>query len=450
MDIKLKNISKSFGAKEVLKNISVTFESGKINAILGENGAGKTTLANIIQQYPGVAKIDQTPLLANELTILQNIYLCNNGRLTKRQIKAKISELCAKWCPDLNLKKRIYNCGADERFFASLLSKLVYDPQILILDEPASRLDWQEKRTLYANLRPLAEKGLNIIIITHSMSEAELYTDTITVLEHGRIAERYENSRDFERNRFSFLAKEENTNSANPLLSPVKTRNADYLMKFEHLKSSPLNEPKIIDASFALERGKVTLIQGSGDDGLLTLERALTGMSRNSIHGKITFRRGRHLVHKNLFWSGSSPKKIRNSLGKNSVALVSSDKLYLSSNPNLTVCQMLCIHQKKDDVDFACSIINRSRVNTGSQELTDTLSGGMLQKLILERELSLNPKLIILSEPLQGLDQASAQAFCQRLRSLSYGGKTILVLSSTDFPTVYTDKIYILQKGVLS
>ncbi|HAC31721.1 MAG TPA: hypothetical protein DCF70_03755, partial [Treponema sp.] len=254
MDIKLKNISKSFGAKEVLKNISVTFESGKINAILGENGAGKTTLANIIEQYPGVAKIDQTPLLANELTILQNIYLCNNGRLTKRQIKAKISELCAKWCPDLNLKKQIYNCGADERFFASLLSKLVYDPQILILDEPASRLDWQEKRTLYANLRPLAEKGLNIIIITHSMSEAELYTDTITVLEHGRIAERYENSRDFERNRFSFLANEENTNAANPLLRAVKTRNADYLMKFEHLKSSPLNEPKIIDASFALER----------------------------------------------------------------------------------------------------------------------------------------------------------------------------------------------------
>ena len=109
----------------------------------------------------------------------------------------------------------------------------------------------------------------------------------------------------------------------------------------------------------------------------------------------------------------------------------------------------LPVKNKKESITLAQEILNKTNINTTLNEKINTLSGGMLQKLLLEKEISYNPDILILCEPLQGLDSKSSEIICTRIKQLKNQGKTILILSSVDFPTEYADTTYYLEGGTL-
>ena len=371
MTLELRDISLRYSKKIVLESLNLTFEGGQIHALLGENGAGKSTTANIIcgelkpdsgeifiYKNPvtfsnpkaaieqGICYVHQTPMLADSITVRENLLLG-----IKKEYQKNIAPVTKMWIPQIALETYAKELSSGMRFFVALCSALIKQPRLLLLDEPTALLDEQQKAFLFENLTVLAQGGMNIIVITHNMEEAEKYCDTIDFLEDGHVVPK---------------------KSLPELSADAKNR-----------------------------ANQITLLQDLSDDGLATLEKKL------------------------INWVLSSERK--------NCAVVPTDRKYTASNPNLTVLDMLTSAldiPENQKPAVALQMIKNAGVNITPFEKCKNLSGGMLQKLIFERELFNNPSLLLLCNPLQGLDTLTCDKTLARIKKAAKDGSCVLVLSN--------------------
>lgn len=487
MDIALSHVSKKYLHKVVLDNLSVSFHGGMIHALLGENGAGKSTTAAILSgalQYDsgeilvdnrivhfenqrdavkaGIVCVRQRPLLADSISVMENIllgteYSSAGRRLRRRDIMQEAGKYRQKWAPRLDFNARVVHIGGDERFYTSIISMLICRPGVLILDEPSALLDWEQRRALYANIRELADGGMNVIVITHIMQEAELYTDTVTVLRKGKAAEQYKNSKMF--------YTEKNADPAETSAAPVQlytdkdsgnsTCGRVYCdsckekraVAFTNISVRPKKRPALYNVSFTARCGTLTLIKGLQESGLGTLENVVTGMEPAHAGGLMTIKTASSCREINLKSKSVTPYFLRYKTGLHT-AIIPSDRTFRASHPDLSIGQLLCAMRKGTvDKDYADELISRAGVTVKSGETAAALSGGMLQRLILARELDTGPLYIIACEPLQGLDTQSSYRTSKLLASFASRGCIVLVLSSSDFPENLCGAVYRLEGG---
>lgn len=407
MTLELCDICLRYSKKTVLDNLSLSFEGGQIHALLGENGAGKSTTANIIcgEIKPdsgqifvdkesinfgspkdaiehGICYVHQTPMLADSISVKENLLLG-----IKKEYRKNILPVAQNWIPEIPLKTCVKNLSSGMRVFTALCSALIKCPRLLILDEPTALLDENQKAFLFDRLRHLAKEGMNIILITHNMDEAENYCDTIDFLEDGKLAQK----------------------KPLPLIKDILSRESTDI---------PENRVPLHNLDLKLYKGKITLVQGLAEDGLDSLEKTV-------------------IERKGL------PMK---------AAIIPTDRKYTASNPNLSVLQMLTaaldIPQNQKET-VAAEMIQNAGVNITLHEKCRNLSGGMLQKLLFERELYNNPQLLILCNPLQGLDTVTCTATCERIKKAAHGGAAILILSYGAFPSKLSDIFYRLNNRKL-
>lgn len=490
MQINLKNICKNYSEKEVLKSIDVEFASGKINALLGENGAGKSTLAKIlagditpdsgniildgIQKSfssskdsldNGIVLVHQKPLLSSAISVKDNIFLfcdyfepkiifSNKKAEQKKLFEQKLSSVLEKWTPSLNTDCRVKDIGGDLRFYTALIGALLREPRCLILDEPSALLNTQQRIQLYFNLNELCSNGTTVIVITHNKSEAVEYAHTVTLLSDGAVFKQFNSGKEYKdflldnnkvlpqnnsnSNTFSVFM---NTKISSKEKSAVQKNS--FCFEAENLTAFPKNKPALLNASFKVFYNSITIVTGLQESALGTLEDIICGMNDFKAEGKITFDNRQFELKKGNYTSAF--------LRKNKVAVVPSDRNLRGSHPALTVKQLLTVYCtdkfEKTLTDFAEKIISNSGVNTTPQDYVSSLSGGMLQRLILERELSLGGNFIILCEPLQGLDSSAQKDFCERLLLLRNSGKAILILGTSDFPVGLCDFSVSMEGG---
>ncbi|MCR5288542.1 MAG: ATP-binding cassette domain-containing protein [Treponema sp.] len=473
MTITLESISKIYTRKTALLHINTTFSGGAIHSIVGENGAGKSTLAKILcgdisptngkilldgqpvtlkNQHDaiklGIVTVRQRPLLADSITVQENIFLGSDVFEKKQNFLDHLHTLHQKWAPQLTLSSFVYNIGGDDRFYTALLSALCRNPKVLLLDEPTSLLNDNQRITLYTNLRDLARTGVNIIIITHSMDEATNYSDTVTVLEKGTIQAFYSNSKAFNKGSPGYITFD---TLKDPITAPSH-KNAEFDQKtekklsFSHITVKPLKRPALSDISFSVTKGQLILIQGLTEDGLDTLEHLVTGMEESPCKGSV--RCGTTTI--NLAQKPLTPRILRDRSGI-CAAIIPSNRTFRGSNPHLTVEQIASVYTSAQQAHVhAQELIKKANIIITPEELGANLSGGMLQRLIIERELATNPDFLILTEPLQGIDSKRAGDIYNRLVSLVHRGTGVLVLTTADFPTSQCDAIYKLHRGKLT
>ena len=490
MDIALAHVSKRYLHKTVLDDLSVSFRGGMIHALLGENGAGKSTTAAILSgalQYDsgeiliggnavhfenqrdavkaGIVCVRQRPLLADSISVMENIllgteYSSAGRKLTRRNVLHEAEKYRQKWAPQLDFRARVVHIGGDERFYASLIAALICGPGVLILDEPSALLDWEQRRALYANIRELAEGGMNIIVITHIMQEAELYTDTVTVLRKGKAAEQYEHSRAFTA---EMCAEACISSSA----GAVRTSAGEYAdgecgktgcascrekctVTFTDITVRPKKRPALFGVSFRAECGALTLIKGLRESGLGTLENVVTGMESARTEGLAAIETSSSRCELTLKSKKLTPHFLRYKTGLHT-AIIPSDRTFRASHPNLSIGQLLCaMHDGMVNRDYTDRLIRKADVAIQGDEKALDLSGGMLQRLILARELDTAPLYIIACEPLQGLDAQSACSTAKLLASFASKGCAVLVLSSSDFPEELCGSVYTLEGGKIT
>ena len=388
MKISLSSIKMQFSYKTVLDGVDCSFEEGQIHALIGENGQGKSTLARIIcgEIKPASGSI----FLDQKLFVPENVHLAiEHGIIMVRQRPLLASSVSIKenlllgmksfsnekalsilqsFCPDLKLSAKVQSCTGDQRFFISLTGALLKNPKILILDEPSALLTEKQTENLYNALEKLADSGMNIIVITHFPEELK-YAHTVTKLADGK----------------AFIQKRSDFNS-----SAAENKNA--LENFDSVSSSG-------SASSPGSASKPSSV----------------------IH--LTFPTLSHL------------EKEENRLARENpgCTYIPSDKTFRGSHPDLTISQLLTACYKgpwKNRRAYIEKLINSAQIQILPSEKVRSLSGGMLQRLILEREIAKNSNTVIMAEPFQGLDTERTLFIKTRIDELASQGKTVYVLET--------------------
>ncbi len=472
MNITLCDISKHYTLKKALNKVSVSFAEGKIHALLGENGAGKSTLANIITGSviptagsisiddtqisfrstkdalaAGISCVQQRPLLATSITARENILLGLKSSLFSLFTPPKeLMELKQIWCPTLDLNSKVKDLGGNYRFYIALLKALLHHPKCLILDEPSAFLDMDERQKLYTSLKELASKGTNIIVITHSTAEAVTYTDDVVILKEGSVHKIYATSKLYEQEIDTTDCNDypkTNITSDKNLFSANKKKCFELI----NAQSRPKNRPILMDACLTVNYGEITAVSGLKEAALDTLEDLVTGMVSSYSKGFAIHNSSNQTYKLNLSKGELTSRYLR----KHKVSIIPSDRTFRASNPELTVQQLLTPYYRgSKPYDYSINLINKANINITPEQKAFNLSGGMLQRLILQRELSQDPTFIILCNPMQGLDIASQSTLAYTIQNLAQAGKAILIVGTQDFPLTLCSRVYTLQSGILN
>ena len=481
MNITTRNLTKRYLLKTALDSLSVTFVAGKIHALVGENGAGKSTLAGMLSGdiqpsdgeilldgrivrfssakdalKSGIVLVHQRPLLAAGITAKENIILQLQATGEKSFLLPAPSptmlDLRDIWAPSLNLNAHVKDLGGNLRFYTALIGALLQQPKVLMLDEPSAFLDMAERTHLYAHLRNLADTGTNIIVITHSHAEATNCADTITRLKKGKLEEKgsLETSLTLRCEGVASIPLSPRTDRPktcdpspegtddSPQTMPPRDANA---ISLTHVSSRPKFRPVLLDTTFSARFGEITAITGLQEAAMDTLEDVLTGMETSSAKGEFTLTdaQGTHTVSANHV----TPQFLR----AHGAAIVPSDRNFRAANPAITVEQLLSVYAKKQPRETALRLIAQAGVAITPEQRVSNLSGGMLQRLILMRELSTDPSILLLCTPMQGLDIQAQGNLCQTLSALAQQGKAIVVLGTQDFPMTLCRKVYQMEAG---
>lgn len=478
--VQVSNLCKHFSSKSVLNNISVTFQAGKVYALLGENGAGKSTFASILTgsqrpssgticidgegfqtlttadaQRMGICIVHQRPLLASSLTARENIVLGSEpqlpfGIINKKQIFKLTETLKQTYLSELEMPLNTQSAylTADMRFFTAYLAALYKKPKLLILDEPTAALDSAEKQILFSSILQLVQEGTSVIIITHNMQEAAEYADAIIILEYGQIQTINNHNKTVTAQilKDRFVEKKETEQTENNF-SVCNRVGKICVFQTENITALPREGAAIRNISFSLYTSHILLIEGQRENGLQLLEDIITGMYEGKCSGSIRLTSNTETQIFNLATQHLTCGILR----KAGSAIIPFDRTYRASHPLLTVEQICCAgYHGKNPLLHTKHLIEQAQIKIQPHEYAAALSGGMLQRLILERELSSAPVLLILSDPLQGLDTVKAAELAQRFQQIAHNGTAVLILAAAgQYPRQYCTQSYLLSDGTL-
>lgn len=471
--VEMRGIVKRFPSVTALDRVDFRVKTGEIHALLGENGAGKTTLMRILYgmyrsdageiimdgrkvniDSPstalrlGIGMVHQHFMLVDKLTVLENITLSleEGLRIPVNRIKSRVAELSKTYGLSVDLDARIWQLSTGEQQRVEILKTLYRDVRLLILDEPTSVLTPVESEELFKSLRKMVETGKSIILITHRLDEALRVSDSITVLRKGRVVTA--DVKPSEANRLDLVGMVVGKSlEFKPDAKGFKT-GLKKVLEIENLRV--LDDRGIIavrDVSLSLMEGEILGVAGVAGNGQRELVEAITGL-RKPVKGSVKIL--------GVDVTKSPPERII-SLG---VAHIPEDRFRYGVAPELSVADNMIMKLSKR---FSKRMLmDRESIRREAERLVQEfeivapsidapvslLSGGNIQKLIVARELSISPKIIIASNPTSGLDVASANYVhwvFHRLRSS--GSSVILVSEDLEEVLALSNRIIVMRGG---
>lgn len=473
--IRMKNITKRFPG--VVANDEANFEvaEGEIHALVGENGAGKTTLMKVLYglhsqeggqislrgepvtvQNPhkakrlGIGMVHQHFMLVPPLSVVDNITLgeefANFGILDREKAKSEIQELADSIGFDIDPDAKIEDLPVGVRQRIEILKVLFREADILILDEPTAVLTPQEVENLYKILEQLRKQGKTIIFITHKLDEVMDIADRVTVMRDGTDV----GSTEIEATSKTKLA---NLMVGREVLLRVEKQEAtlgEELLRAENLTVINEEGTKVVDnVSFAVHEGEILGIAGVQGNGQTELIEALTGIDKfssgtvNSPKGDLTNIDGQQLREAGI---GHIPE---DRLGKGLITdFTVSENLVLGYH---TFDQFSSNFFLKPQAiqQYAKDTVREFDIKTRSiQTAAASLSGGNQQKVIVGRELSQQPDLLIASQPTRGIDVGAIEFVHQRLMEEKGQGKGVLLVSTElDEIVSLCDRVLVMYEG---
>jgi len=472
--VDLRRIVKRFPGVLANDGVDFTVLPGEIHALLGENGAGKTTLMNILyglyqpdegevhfRGQPvrlgsprdairlGIGMVHQHFMLVPPLTVAENVVLgtqpAGDLLVDLTGAKKRILELSERYALPVDPLAEVWQLSVGEQQRVEIIKALYRGAEVLILDEPTSVLTPQEIEGLAGVLRRMAEEGKAVVFISHKLREVMAVSHRVTVLRDGRVA---------------------------ATLATVDTSEAKLasLMVVREVLCRVAKEPRQGGESVLIVRG----LEAVGDNGLLALKGVsfevgqgeclgVAGVSGNgqrelaeAISGLRRVRAGQIQMAGQDVTGDSPAQRIAAGLAYvpeerkriGSIAEFSiSDNAILESHAT-TFSRGGVLNQKAIDayVDKLVSDYDVKTPNTANP--ARTLSGGNLQKLILGRELSRAPRLLIAAQPTRGLDVGATEYIHQQLMAARAGGTGILLISEDlDEILALSDRVMVLFEG---
>lgn len=482
--LEMKGITKKFPGVVANDDIDFDIKAGEIHALLGENGAGKTTLMNIlyglwqpddgeirihgkkvILNSPkdaialGIGMVHQHFNLVDTLTVTGNVILglksSKEPFLDIELAEKKITELSKRYGLKVDPKAKIWQLSVGERQRVEIIKALYRGAQVLILDEPTSVLTPDETNDLMITLRRMAKERLAVIpFITHKLPEVIAISDRVTVLRRGKVVAKIKTKQTNEKELASKMVGRE-------VLFRVKkpkTKEGEIVLEVKDLEALSDKElPALKKVSLSIHRREILGIAGVAGNGQRELAEVLAGL-RKATGGKV------HFLGKDI--TNNSPKKIidlgvahipEDRIGKGLLMDLSiADNAVLETHSNspfaykwfMPFDRKWFLNKKEIDKQAERLISEYSIVTPSKDAPVRNLSGGNLQRLIIARELSRNPKVLIANQPTRGLDVGATEFICKKLIEQKEKGMAILFISEDlDEVISMSDRIAVMYGG---
>jgi simple sugar transport system ATP-binding protein len=473
--VELKNITKRFPGVLANDRVNLQVRAGEILALLGENGAGKSTLMKILYgmyhategeilvngqvvQFKspadalaqGIGMIHQHFQLVPGFTVTENVALglkSSRGPLTDLDVVSqRVRELGAQYGLHVEPNALVWQLAVGQQQRVEIIKALYRDASLLILDEPTAVLTPQEVEEFFAILRRLRDAGNALIFISHKLYEVMAISDRVTVLRDGRVVGAVETKQTTEQELARLMVgRDVITHWERPAANE-----GEATLRIEKL--NVLNDkqlPAVKNVSFDVRAGEILGVAGVSGNGQRELAEAIAGMRRVA-SGTVRVD-GADLTN-------HSPAQMIAA----SVAFIPEERMVMGVVREFSVAEnaILETHNQpplshRTMFDFkeinahVTQLVREYDVKTPSLETpVKSLSGGNIQKLILARELSRAPRVLIAAQPTRGVDIGATEYIHKRLIEQRGAGTAILLISE-DLEEVraLSDRIAVMYEG---
>jgi simple sugar transport system ATP-binding protein len=470
----LKQIVKTFGDTRANDHVDFDLQRGEIHALLGENGAGKTTLMNIVAglykptsgevvirgrsvriRSPrdaiahGVGMVHQHFQLVDRLTVAENLTLgwhVPRWALRRQRLETEANRIADTFGIHVEPGRPVWQLSVGEQQRVEILKALYREAEILILDEPTPVLTPQEGDQLFASLRRMAEDGRGVVLITHRLDEVMRHADRVTVLRRGRNVGTLAGSAASA----DHLAQLMIGDALSERVRGTRTAPRETLLRLQGVQAlDDRGHRALRGIELEVRAGEIVGIAGVAGNGQAALAEVIAGL-RPLSHGRVILC-GRDVSN------ASVRKRFESGL-----AFCPEDRIRHGVAMDLPILENLVARiYRRAPIGRRVRLDGRAARRRALGLMADfdirgapvdapmhTLSGGNAQKVLLARELSADPRLIVATHPTRGLDVGAADATRRLLVSRRDAGCGVLLISEDlDELMEISDRLIVLAKG---
>ena len=474
-EIEMIGIRKEFPGVVANDNVNFSVKKGEIHALVGENGAGKSTLMNVLFGLyrpeegmikirgeevkfhnnldaiaHGIGMVHQSFKLVPSFTVAENITLGHEplklAFVDKDAVHANVLKISKQFGLKVEPEVRIRDLPVGLQQRVEILKALYLLSDILILDEPTGVLTPQETDDLFEVVRTLVSTGITVIFITHKFREVMEISDRVTVLRDGKLI----GTKDTKDTNPKELARMMVGREVLLRIDKTEAKPKETVLSIENLKvlDNRLQEA-VRDVSLTVKAGEILGIAGVEGNGQRELVEGIIGL-RPLVAGeiKINGKSVKNLSVRERRDQGIScvpeDRYVRG------VALRANleDNLIVENYHKAPISKGQVLDLKNITI-YANSLIAEYDIRTpNSKIIASALSGGNLQKVVLAREISVCPKLLIVAQPTRGLDVGSIEFVHRRiLQARDDGAAVLLVSAELEEVMSLSDRIAVLYEG---
>jgi general nucleoside transport system ATP-binding protein len=474
--LELRGITKRFPGIVADDHVDFDLRGGEVHALLGENGAGKSTLMNIVYGLyhadegeilvkgdpirihspkdaisRGIGMVHQHFMLIPVMTVAENIVLGNEPTkagdiLDYGAARKRVTDLSRQFGFAIEPDARVENIGVGQQQRVEILKALYRHADILILDEPTAVLTPQEAKELFEILRTLTREGLSIIFISHKLNEVLEIADRITVLRRGKKVDTVPRAGATEEGLARMMVgREVLLRVDKPPATP-----GEPLLEVENLQVlDELGLGAVNGVSFDVRRGEIVGLAGVDGNGQSELIEALSGLRK--VEAGTVRLAGRDVT------GASAHDVLHRGLGH-----IPEDRQRRGLVLNFSLAENLALHDYDAEPNarfgwlFPRRLVQRARGilrqfdvrGGGPQTLASALSGGNQQKVVVGRELSRDPQVLLAAQPTRGLDVGAIEFVHRRLVEARNGDAAVLLVSlELDEILSLSDRILVIYEG---
>lgn len=467
--VRLEGITKRYGSVVACDNVDLTLERGRIHGILGENGAGKSTLMKILigltipdggsieidgerchiadpldAAQRGIAMVHQHFSLVEALSVWENVALGDVGRLEPAAMRRRVGDISDQYGLNIDPDAIVETLPAGLRQRVEIIKCLRRDPTILIFDEPTSVLTPEESEQLFTTLREvIAQNNRAVALVSHKLDEVLTASDEVTIMRRGRVVDRMPiTDADAQSLATAMVGRPVSLRSERVGLGVV-----DAAVSGAEIPESDLSDaPTVLrlDGITVTARGRRRLL----DDLNLTVRAGeivgVAGVEGNGQRPLADLLSSLIVANAGEVWVNDQkvPTGVPGAMAAAGVGVIPEDRHDSGIVHSMSVAENLFLvdHHRVSRHGF----LRRNEVRARTVELIEefgiscsgpdapmsSLSGGNQQRVVLARELSHDPGVLVAAQPTHGLDVGAIEYMTARLRDAAEAGLGILLISS--------------------
>lgn len=469
--LEMRNVSKTFPGVKALDQINLRVKRGSVHALMGENGAGKSTLMKILYGIyipdeggelilddksfkpgrpidairRGLTMVPQEISPAANLTIADNFYLgreITKGKffLNQKAMNEQASAILKELGVPMDVTEKMSDVSVAKAQLVAIATAVSNDAKVIIMDEPTTALTENEVDQLYRIIETVKARGIAIIFISHKLDEVFRVSDEITVIRDGQYVDTKPTKE---------VTKEQ-------LISMMVGRDMSEMFQRERFELSDeivleikhfTREGKYQDINFAVRKGEIFGIAGLVGAGRSEIVEGLFGY-KPADSGEIYIKGEKAIINNPL------------DAMKHKIGFVTEDRKLTGLFLNLSITDNMIMPEMSPYLENFLVSVARAQKTANEQKtklkikapnvdvITNNLSGGNQQKVLLARWLLLEPEILILDEPTKGIDVGAKAELYKLMVELSKQGKTIIMITSDMLELLsMSDRVMVMHEG---